>query len=227
MLKSMKSKGADKIPGFYGLSTEDRAIVTADVDAGRIKPYVPPTTTTATPSTSTGTASSSAAAVESPASTQVPTSSQGQGAKKRKLPWEGLDASEASASSSKASLLSQDSAPPPATQIVTEEDLDAANNEQAYEADEVYVAFPTKIVGVRYYTGMVGAGELVSVVREPTNQYDANAIRVLNASGTQVGHIPRAAAARLAPLMDQGVVSVEGIMKTGNLSGRFAYELDV
>lgn len=36
--------------------------------------------------------------------------------------------------------------------MVTGEDLDASNNEPAYDADEVYVNFPTKIVGVRYYT---------------------------------------------------------------------------
>ncbi|KAG8948958.1 hypothetical protein FRC04_009159 [Tulasnella sp. 424] len=41
---------------------------------------------------------------------------------------------------------------PHATQIVTGEDLDASNNEPAYEAYEVCVGFLTKIVGVRYYT---------------------------------------------------------------------------
>ncbi|KIO29735.1 hypothetical protein M407DRAFT_226612 [Tulasnella calospora MUT 4182] len=137
------------------------------------------------------------------------------------------EAPQVSSSSSKASLDRDHSTAPLATQIVAEEDLDAVNNEPAYEPDEIYVPFPTKIVGVRYYTGMVGAGELVSVVREPTNQYDRNAIRVLNASGTQVGHLPRTVAAKLAPLMDQSRVSVEGVMKNGNLSGRFAYELDM
>lgn len=62
---------------------------------------------------------------------------------------------------------------PLATQIVAEQDIDDVDDDdEADEADEVYVALPTKVVGVRYYSGMVGAGELVSVVREPTNQYD-------------------------------------------------------
>lgn len=110
----------------------------------------------------------------------------------------------AAASSSRAA----DNAPPPMTQIVAEQDLEDADDDSEDEADEVYVAYSTKVVGVRYYTGMVGSGELVSVVREPTNQYDSsavnllvlfprltvlfrNAIRVLNAGGTQVGHIPK------------------------------------
>ncbi|KAG8910275.1 hypothetical protein FRC00_008504 [Tulasnella sp. 408] len=224
MLKAMKTKGADKIPGFYGLSTEDRARVTADVNAGRIG--APGTASTApAASSSTSATGRTTSASTSSASAQAPSTANAGAAKKRKLT--SAEDSQVSSSSSKATPDRDDSIAPPATQIVAEEDLDAANNEPAYEPDEIYVPFPTKIVGVRYYTGMVGAGELVSVVREPTNQYDSNAIRVLNASGTQVGHIPRTVAAKLAPLMDQSRVSVEGVMKNGNLSGRFAYELDM
>ena len=43
-----------------------------------------------------------------------------------------------------------------------------------------------------------------------------NAIRVENIGRTQVGHIPRNIAAKLAPLMDRGEVTVEGVMLEGN-----------
>jgi len=56
----------------------------------------------------------------------------------------------------------------------------------------------------------------VKLVREPSNQYDRNAIRVLNINGIQVGHIPRNVAVKLAPLLDQSKVSVEGEMLEGN-----------
>ncbi|KAG8896405.1 hypothetical protein FRC01_011836, partial [Tulasnella sp. 417] len=160
MLKVMKSKGADKIPGFYGLRTEDRARVTADINAGRIGASTKATAASASASSTPATGRTLSASASS-ATAQAPSASNTDATKKRKEP--STEEPQASSSSSRA---------PPATQIVAEEDLDAANDEPAYEADEVYVPFPTKIVGVRYYTGMVGAGELVSVVREPTNQYD-------------------------------------------------------
>jgi SWI/SNF-related matrix-associated actin-dependent regulator of chromatin subfamily A3 len=43
-----------------------------------------------------------------------------------------------------------------------------------------------------------------------------NAIRALNINGTQVGHIPKAVAAKLAPLLDQGKITIEGTMLEGN-----------
>ncbi|KAG8948961.1 hypothetical protein FRC04_009162 [Tulasnella sp. 424] len=49
-----------------------------------------------------------------------------------------------SGSCSSARLKCNDSVAPPATQIVTGEDLDASNSEPAYEADEVYVNFPPR-----------------------------------------------------------------------------------
>lgn len=59
-------------------------------------------------------------------------------------------------------------------------------------------------------TGLVGPGEEVTLVREPHNQHDRNAIQVLNISGMQVGHIPRNVASKLAPLIDRNLVIVEG-----------------
>lgn len=56
-------------------------------------------------------------------------------------------------------------------------------------------------MGVRYYRGYATPGEHVVLKREPTNQYDRNAIRVDNVMGAQIGHIPRNLAAKLAPYM--------------------------
>lgn len=37
-----------------------------------------------------------------------------------------------------------------------------------------------------------------------------------NIGGMQVGHVPRDKASRLAPLIDRGVITVEGVMHEGN-----------
>lgn len=62
-------------------------------------------------------------------------------------------------------------------------------------------AIHDNIVGIRYYNGVATIGEQVMVKREPTNIYDKNSIRVNNVEGTQIGHIPRVLASKLAPLM--------------------------
>ena len=59
----------------------------------------------------------------------------------------------------------------------------------------------TKAVGVQYYTGYASVGEYVLVRREPSNPYDSNALRVENVQRDQIGHIPRAIAAKLAKYM--------------------------
>lgn len=43
-----------------------------------------------------------------------------------------------------------------------------------------------------------------------------NAIAVQNIGRKQVGHIPRQTAAKLAPLIDSGLITVEGTMNEGN-----------
>jgi SWI/SNF-related matrix-associated actin-dependent regulator of chromatin subfamily A3 len=64
--------------------------------------------------------------------------------------------------------------------------------------------------------GMVGPGEEVIIEREPQNTYDANAIQVLNIGRAKLGHLSRQVAAKLAPLLDRGLVSVEGVVHEGN-----------
>lgn len=90
--------------------------------------------------------------------------------------------------------------------------------------DELCYIFKTRVVGVQHYKGLVGAGEQVTLQRDPRNPYDKNAIKVVNIGGMQVGHIPRDVAAQAAPLLDKGLVSMEGVMLTGNLTG-FSYSL--
>lgn len=68
------------------------------------------------------------------------------------------------------------------------------------------------IVGLQYYSGKISGREMVGLVREPLNIYDENAIKVLNTRGDQVGHIERAVAKVLAPLIDVQFINVEGIV---------------
>ncbi|KAI3402201.1 hypothetical protein diail_130 [Diaporthe ilicicola] len=74
---------------------------------------------------------------------------------------------------------------------------------------QLYGTADNKIVGCRYYNGIVSPGELVVLRREPSNQYDRNAVRVDNVMGSQVGHLPRTVVEKLAPLMDSGDIYVE------------------
>ncbi|KAL8849641.1 MAG: hypothetical protein Q9221_005408 [Calogaya cf. arnoldii] len=84
------------------------------------------------------------------------------------------------------------------------------NGTEETEQYEIYGTLHTKIVGIQYYTGVATTGEYVSVQREPSNQYDPNAIRVSNVMRAQIGHIPRQMAAKLARYMDSGSLLVEG-----------------
>ncbi|THH19092.1 hypothetical protein EW146_g2018 [Bondarzewia mesenterica] len=90
--------------------------------------------------------------------------------------------------------------------------------------DELYCTMGTSIVGIQYYKGLVDTGEQVLLIRDPRNLYDRNAIQVKNIGNTQVGHLPRAIASELAPLMDRRLVTVEGTMNEGNVR-EFSYSL--
>jgi SWI/SNF-related matrix-associated actin-dependent regulator of chromatin subfamily A3 len=85
--------------------------------------------------------------------------------------------------------------------------FEEALRQAAAERETCVGSFTTDCVGCRYYAGVVHAGEFVTLVREPHNEYDANAVRVDNLSGTQVGHINRHAAVLLAQLLDDGSLS--------------------
>ncbi|KAH8828492.1 SNF2 family N-terminal domain-containing protein [Flagelloscypha sp. PMI_526] len=138
------------------------------------------------------------------------------------------------ASSSRTAALAVPSwAPPSASQRVRQhaaligmdeidDDIQTSSEEPQ---DEMLLQFNGRIVGIRYYRGMVGEGEQVRLVREPSNPYDRNAIQVKNIGNVQVGHLAKNFAAALAPLMDQQVATVEGVVNAGNLRGGNHYEL--
>jgi hypothetical protein len=87
-------------------------------------------------------------------------------------------------------------------------DATQAYNQQQYDFT-LYGALHTKIVGIQHYGGYATTGEMVVLRREPQNPYDANAIRVLNVQGIQIGHIPRTWAAKLAKYMDERSLLME------------------
>ncbi|WIA16914.1 hypothetical protein OEZ85_013841 [Tetradesmus obliquus] len=78
--------------------------------------------------------------------------------------------------------------------------------------------FKTVIVGIRYYTGRVGVNEMVKFVREPLNPYDANAVKVENTNGEQVGHLKRELVYEIASMLDADQLRIEGVMPGGSRS---------
>ncbi|KAG8892575.1 hypothetical protein FRB99_002625, partial [Tulasnella sp. 403] len=85
--------------------------------------------------------------------------------------------------------------------------------------DELYARLLSEVVGVQDYAGLIRAEEIVSLERGPDNEVDRNTIRVVNANDVQVGCLRPGDAEKLAPLMDRGLITVEGEMITGNMSG--------
>ena len=104
----------------------------------------------------------------------------------------------------------------------------ACSGAAADEADEfVYLGvFETSIVGIQHYRGLVNKDESLVLERQPSNPYDKNAIRVLNTSLEQVGHIPKETAAVLAPLLDADQLMLEA--KTGkNVAATYKIRISV
>lgn len=75
-------------------------------------------------------------------------------------------------------------------------------------------------MGSSFYQGAgtriagLGLGQKLRAVREPTNQYDTNAVAVF-VLNQQLGHFPRGFAAEVAPLMDAGTADMK-IWKSQN-----------
>ncbi|XP_030837524.1 helicase-like transcription factor isoform X1 [Strongylocentrotus purpuratus] len=85
--------------------------------------------------------------------------------------------------------------------------------------DDVFLGMvPGNIVGLQYYSGTVSNHEMVSLVREPLNRYDKNAVKVENASGRQVGHIKRGLAEVLSYIVDNNYARIEGVVPRGNMN---------
>ncbi|KAI0968788.1 hypothetical protein F4678DRAFT_185658 [Xylaria arbuscula] len=75
---------------------------------------------------------------------------------------------------------------------------------------ELYGSIDTKIVGTRYYNGIATLGESILCSREVGNQYDANAVRIDNTMGRQIGYLPRNLVQKLAPYIDRRDVVLSG-----------------
>ena len=78
----------------------------------------------------------------------------------------------------------------------------------------------SKIVGLKHYSGTLSGGERPSLVREPLNRFDTNAIAVHNSRGLQVGHIEGRTAKVLAPLLDCLLVANPHVLVPGSRSSK-------
>ncbi|CAL1531404.1 unnamed protein product, partial [Lymnaea stagnalis] len=107
---------------------------------------------------------------------------------------------------------------------------DSTNNIVNYlaleEEEDYFGQIQSNIVGIRYYKGMVSNKEMVTLVREPHNKFDRNAVKVLNMASQQVGHIARQHAVALAVIMDKSLARVEGTIPYG-ATGNFQIPVDI
>ncbi|KAI0688029.1 SNF2 family N-terminal domain-containing protein [Cytidiella melzeri] len=222
ILARLAVTGVENIPGFAVLRSEDQSRVRIATGLRRVDHRDVPVSAKG-PAAPIGASVSSSSA-----------SGPGPSQKKRKAAFEATFGSQSSApqpSQSHVRAEPQASASTqPATQIrnstqaiVVEDEVEEVVPDDQ-PIDELYCTLRTSIVGIQYYKGLVGEGEEVNIVRDPQNKYDRNAIKIENISRTQVGHIPRQIAAKLAPLMDRKEVTVEGAMLEGNITG-FQYSL--
>ncbi|KAG0623190.1 hypothetical protein M758_3G155200 [Ceratodon purpureus] len=104
------------------------------------------------------------------------------------------------------------------SQLVDLVDSDDEGGTQVDEnADKFLLGFvEVNVVGLQYYSGRVSDQEMVRLIREPHNPYDRNAIQVVNILGDQIGHIERYKACHLAPLVDDSLALIEGIVPHGS-----------
>lgn len=66
--------------------------------------------------------------------------------------------------------------------------------------------------GVQYYSGKVSVRETVGVLRDLQNKLDPTALKVVNSQNQQVGNILHEQSQFLAPLVDQQIVRIEGVV---------------
>lgn len=71
--------------------------------------------------------------------------------------------------------------------------------------------FHTKVVGVTFegrqrYVRQTREGERLKLERDRYNEYDRNAIKVINSSGNTLGFISKELASDMAPQMDRGII---------------------
>ncbi|KAI1459303.1 SNF2 family N-terminal domain-containing protein [Annulohypoxylon moriforme] len=97
---------------------------------------------------------------------------------------------------------------------IDDDDGDAPEPSQGADlaSRELYGTLDTKIVGVRFYQGMVNIGEMVFCLREPHNRFDPNAVRIDNVMRTQIGHLSAKLVSKIAPYLDHENITLEGII---------------
>ena len=66
----------------------------------------------------------------------------------------------------------------------------------------------------------VSPGAALTLLREPGNEHDENAIAVLTAAGTQAGWVPREVAAEIAPALDAGAAWSAVVLRERRASPR-------
>ena len=64
----------------------------------------------------------------------------------------------------------------------------------------------SKVVGISYYRGLA---EKMSLKRDPSNEVDENAIKVMDGNNVQVGFIEKTSAKKLAPFLDEFADDIE------------------
>ncbi|KAL5507134.1 ARC19 [Sanghuangporus vaninii] len=209
ILRKLAIVNLDRVPDFGSLKHVDQAKIRRAIARKQVDPEDVPASakTLALPPSARPSNSNSQSGKRKASSTAGPSSSQASGS------------SQAPATHRSSGLMPSD-----VIEVVDDED-----EPEPETKDELYCVLETQVVGVQYYTGMVGPGEEVRLEREPHNQYDRWAIRVGNIAGAQVGHLPRNVVSRLSPLLDQNLISVEGIMVNGNssVSRRKVYNMPI
>ncbi|KAH8119200.1 SNF2 family N-terminal domain-containing protein [Phellopilus nigrolimitatus] len=207
ILQNLAVLDLERIPGFRGLRPSDQAKIRQAIARKRVDPTDVPE-------------SAKSSSITQPTQTSSPVKTQ----KKRKAD------SLAGPSSSQTRVPSSSQSVNDGGTITQGNVIEIDDNDEEYSEeepkDELYCMMSSQVVGVQYYKGLVGPGEEVTLTREPLNRYDRNAIQVKNIAGAQVGHIPRTIAAKLAPLLDRRLISVEGIIHDGNLTGH-AYSISM
>jgi hypothetical protein len=85
----------------------------------------------------------------------------------------------------------------------------------------------SQIVGIQYYDDEVKGGEKIFFEREPDNDHDKNAIRVENLDFKKVGFLPKRSSSWLAPLIDQGKLMIDGIVKESYYDNDYSIPIEI
>lgn len=245
LLRQLKKypRGVHGLSGFQLLRVEDQQRVVSAVERGQVDmadipasartfdPNLLPTTPAAAVASSSQASASSNAAGKKRKRVEPPPSSQASTTSRRS---DIIELSDSDDDVEVVHMKKRQNIGPSVTQNLTVAgqsteviDLSDSDNDEDAGQDEVYTHFASSVVGIKYYSGLVGIGEQVKLIRQPENAYDRNAISVKNISGVQVGHIPKDVAMRLSPLIDRGLITIEGTMTSGNLYGKAGWKLDI